>query len=58
MLPAETFALRKRLLALPLAKPKYNTERSSLKTYELFIIGDIHYITDLFCRNVLNIATP
>jgi hypothetical protein len=35
-----------------LAKPRYNTE-AVLKTYELFIYGDIHYSTNSFCKNVL-----
>jgi hypothetical protein len=28
------------------------------KTYELFIYGAVHYITNSFCKNVLKITTP
>jgi hypothetical protein len=35
-----------------LGKPIYNAE-AVLKTYELFIYGDVHYITNLCCKNVL-----
>ena len=53
VLPAETFVMRKRLLTLPLAKLKQNAEEI-LKIYELFIYGDIHFITTHFveiCQN-------
>jgi hypothetical protein len=46
----------KGLLALSLAKLRYNTE-AILKTYELFIYGDTHYITNPFCKNALKIVT-
>jgi hypothetical protein len=52
MLPAETFEMRKCLLTLSLAKPRQNAE-AILKTYELIIYGDTHYITNSFCKNVL-----
>jgi hypothetical protein len=55
MLPAEAFEMRKPLLALSLAKPRYNVE-AALKN-ELFIYGDVHYISNSFCKNVLKIAT-
>jgi hypothetical protein len=45
MLPAETLEMRKRLPTLPLARPRYNAE-TVLKTYEMFIYGDIRYITN------------
>jgi hypothetical protein len=45
----------KSLLTLSLAKPRYNAE-AILKTYALFVYGDIQYITNLFCKNVLKIA--
>ena len=32
--------------------------RSSLETFELFIDGDIYYVTNSFCKNLLRIATP
>ena len=52
MLPAETFEMRKRLLTLSLAKPRQNIE-AILKSYKLIIYGDIHYITNSFCKTVL-----
>jgi hypothetical protein len=45
--------MRKRLLTLPLAKPKQNAEEI-LKIHELFIYGDIHFIASHFveiCQN-------
>ena len=42
MLPAETFETRESLLSLSLAKPRYNG-KEILKTYKLFIYGNIHY---------------
>jgi hypothetical protein len=45
-----------RLVAFPIAKPKYDTE-AILETYELLIYGNLHYITNSFCKNVLKIAT-
>jgi hypothetical protein len=32
--------------------PKYNVEEI-LKTYEVFIYGDMSYITNSFCKSVL-----
>jgi len=42
----------KNLLTLSQAKPKQNVE-GTLETYELFIYGDIHYITNSFCKNIV-----
>jgi hypothetical protein len=39
-----------------LAKLRQNIE-VVLKTYEL-IYGDIYYFTNVFCKNVLKLATP
>jgi len=44
--------MRKCLLTLTLAKPRQNAE-AILKTYELFIYGDIHCITDKFRKTAL-----
>lgn len=41
-LPAQTLEIRKRLLALSLAKPRQNGEYI-LNTYGFFIYGDIYY---------------
>jgi hypothetical protein len=40
VLPAETFVMRKRLLTLSVAKPRYNAE-AILKLCRLFIYGYI-----------------
>jgi hypothetical protein len=40
-----------------LAKPRQNAE-AILKTYELFIYGDIHSITEKFCKTALKGAKP
>ena len=40
----EKLDMSKRLLTFSLAKPRLNTE-SLFKTYELFIYGEIHYVT-------------
>ena len=45
MLPAETSEMIKRLLTLFLAKLRYNAE-AIFKTYELFIYGNIQYVTN------------
>jgi len=58
MLPAEIFVIKESLLTLSLAKPRQNAAEAILKTYELFIYGDIQYITNSFCKNVLKRATP
>jgi hypothetical protein len=42
MIAAQTFQMRERLLTPSLAKPRYNAEEI-LKTYELFVYGDIHW---------------
>jgi hypothetical protein len=44
------------VLALSLAKARYNAE-AILKDCELFVYGDIDYITNSFCKSVLKIAT-
>jgi hypothetical protein len=54
---SEIFAKRKRPLIRFLAKPSWNAE-AVLKTYVLFIYGDVYYITNLFYENLLKIATP
>ena len=49
-LPAETFEMWKRLyLTLYLAKPRQNAE-TVLQTNELFVYGDLHYVTDSVCK--------
>jgi hypothetical protein len=48
MLPAEIFEMRKPLLTLSLAKPRYNAE-AALKN-EMFIYGVVHSITDSLCK--------
>lgn len=45
--------IRKRLLALSLAKPRENV----FKTYDLFIYGDIQSIATTVCKILLKIAT-
>jgi len=52
-----TFEIRKCLLNTSLAQPRQNIE-AILKTYKLFIYGDIHYITKTFCKNMVKIVTP
>ena len=47
MLSVATFEVRKRILTLFLAKPRY-IAISILKTYEQFIGGDMHYINKPF----------
>ena len=49
--------MRKRLLALPLAKSRLNSEGIS-QAYKMFIYGDMHSITNSLCTNVLRIGTP
>jgi hypothetical protein len=48
--------MRKRLLTVSLAKPRYIPE-SILRIYEQFIGGDMHYINGSFLKNVLKIDT-
>lgn len=43
-------------LTLHLAKSKENAE-TLLKIYEIFIYGDVHYIINLFCKNVFKKPT-
>jgi hypothetical protein len=38
------------------ANPKYKAV-ALLKTYELFLYGDIHDVTNLFCDKALEVAT-
>ena len=45
---AKTCETRKCLLTLSLAKPRQKAE-VTLKTYELFIYGDIRYSANSFC---------
>jgi hypothetical protein len=52
MLPPDTFEMRKYILTLLLAKPKKSAE-AILKTYELFIYGNVQYITSPFCKKNL-----
>jgi hypothetical protein len=40
-----------------LASLPYNAEEV-LKTYELFIRGDVQYITNSFCKSMLNLLKP
>ena len=47
MLPTETFVMRKRLLTLFLVNTRQKAEET-LKTYDIFIYEDIHYISDFF----------
>jgi hypothetical protein len=52
MLPSEITEIRKRLLTFP-----YQSLGRTLKQFWKFmtcyIYGDIHYISDSFCKNVL-----
>jgi hypothetical protein len=56
MLQLEKFEMRKRLLTLPLAKPKQNAEEI-LRSYEPFLYGVTRCITNVFGTNVLQVAT-
>ena len=49
--------MRKPLLALSPAKAKLQVE-GILKIYELFVYRIIHYIANLFSKNLLKIETP
>jgi hypothetical protein len=51
-----TFEIRKRLFNTSLAQPRQNIE-AILKMYKLFIYGDIDYITNTFCKNMIKIVT-
>jgi hypothetical protein len=56
MLHLEKFEMRKRLLTLPLTRPKQNAE-GILKSYEPFLSGVTRCITNVFGTNVLQVAT-
>jgi hypothetical protein len=47
--------MRKHIVTLSVAKPKYSA-RTILKAYELFIDGDIHYITKSFFKKCAKLA--
>jgi hypothetical protein len=52
----ESFETRKRPDPLP---QKADTERQNyLKTYEIFAYGNIHHITNSFCKNLFKTVTP
>jgi hypothetical protein len=51
-----TFEMRKPVLAVSLAKSRYNAG-TILKNCELFIYLCIYDVTNLICKNVLKIAT-
>jgi hypothetical protein len=51
-LPAETFHMGKCFLICSLVKPREKTE-ADMRTYDVFIYGDIHYITNVLCKSVL-----
>ena len=51
-----TFEMRKPILAISLAKPKYNN-KTILKTCELFIYLFIYDVTNLIGKNILKITT-
>ena len=56
-LPAKTTEMRELLSALSLTKPRQNAQ-AILNICGLFIYGDTRYITNIFRKNVLKIATP
>ena len=43
-------------LTFSTVKPRSKSE-AIFKTYELFIYGDTHHITDSFCYNMLKMST-
>jgi len=45
------------LSTLSQAKRRHDVEEV-LKNCEVFIYGDVHYINNSFCKNVLKFATP
>jgi len=51
MLPADINEMIERLSSFSRTKGQHNAE-ANLKTCELFAYGDIHYITNSFCKNV------
>jgi len=57
MLPTGTFKMRQHLLTFSLTKAIQNAD-SFLKNCELFVFGDVHYITNAFRHSVLKIVTP
>jgi len=56
LLRAEAFEMRTVILTFSAAKTRTKPE-AFLKNYELFICGDIHDVTGLFCQKLLKIAT-
>jgi hypothetical protein len=56
MLLTETFEMRKCLLTISQADPRYNTS-SVLKTYDLVVHWELYHIANSFCKNVLKIVT-
>jgi hypothetical protein len=48
--------VRKHLPTLSMAKPRHNAE-TVLKNFEMFIYGDVLYLTDSVCKNVPEIKT-
>jgi hypothetical protein len=57
MLPTDIFEIRKRLLKISVAKPKYNVELIFETSWNVDF-GDAHYITYLSFKNTVEIATP
>ena len=55
--PVEKFEMKESPLILSLAKPEQNIT-ATLKNYERFIYGDIHYITNSLCNKPVNPLTP
>jgi len=49
MLTAETSEMIERTVILVLPRPRQNGEAVS-KTYEPFICGDMHYVSNLLCK--------
>jgi len=56
MFTAETFHMGKCLLTYSLVKPREKTE-AVLKTCDVFIYGDILYISNVLCKTVPNVDT-
>jgi hypothetical protein len=52
MLPAATFEMKKKSFN-PFPGEAGRERETILRIYKLFIYGDIHDITRLFCKNVL-----
>jgi hypothetical protein len=49
--------MRKSFVIISSTKPSYDAG-ANWKTYELFIYGEIHGITNSLYKNVLKVATP